>query len=575
MSSDKIDNQLNLALNTSNEQREKTLDLEVGFEPKGQLWEVIVRYVGSLDKIKQELSATVTVLMNGYAILTLSESNLNQLSEYEEIIFIEKPKRLFFSVNQGEAVSCILPVKRPPYTLTGKGVLVGVVDSGIDYTHPDFRGEDGTTRILALWDQTVSGKPPLGYTTGTVYSKEEIDKALLTKTREESLKLVPSVDLSGHGTHVAGILCGNGRASKGQYQGVATESELLIVKLGNVEGNSFPKTTRLMEAVNWLIMEAVQRGKPIAINLSFGNSYGSHSGRSLLETYLNDMAAVWKTVICIGTGNEGGSGRHSHGNVKETTKVEFSVAEGTSTINLQLWKNFYDIFSIELVSPDGSKSGRISAKAGASRFSLEQTDILLYYGEPLPYNLLQELYFEFIPKGERMNSGIWTILFYPEKIVEGQFDLWLPAGGLTPADTRFLRPSEETTLTIPSTAELGISVGAYDGRTNSYASFSGRGYTRENRVVKPDLVAPGVGILSTAPGGGYTIKSGTSMATPFVTGGAALMMEWGIVKGNDRYLYGEKLKAYLHKGARALPEFTEYPNPEVGYGALCLEKSIL
>lgn len=581
MDSGKTDNQLSLALSITNEEREKTLDLETGFLPEEKRWELIVRYTGSLERIEQELSAVVTTLMSGYAVITVPENKVEALASYEEIIFIEKPKRLFFAVNQGKAVSCIMPVTRPPYSLTGKGVIIGLVDSGIDYSHPDFRREDGSTRILGLWDQTIpaegENEPPPGYAVGTLYTEERINEALAADSRAEALRLVPSVDLSGHGTHVAGIAAGNGRASQGRYTGAAPESDLLVVKLGNTAGNSFPRTTRLMEAVNWLIETAMARNQPLAINLSFGNSYGSHSGRSLLETYLNTVASIWKTVICIGTGNEGSTGRHAKGVVNQVTEIEFAIAEGTSSINLQLWKNYYDDFLAELVSPSGRSSGPVSQVLGTQRFSLDETEILLYYGEPFPYNSLQELYFEFVARRgqSRINSGIWKLRLYPIKIVTGNFDLWMPAGGLLPAEIRFLRPDKETTLTIPSTADRAVTVGAYDGRTNSYAPFSGRGYTRDNRVVKPDLTAPGVGIMSTAPGGGYTIKSGTSMATPFVSGAAALMMEWGIVKGNDPYLYGEKLRAYLINGARKLPEEAVYPNPIFGYGALCLRESFL
>lgn len=583
MDSGKTDNQLSLALSATKEEREQSLDLEVGFEPAEQRWELIVRYTGSLDRIEAELSAMVTTLMSGYAIITIPENKIDALTAYEEIIFIEKPKRLFFSVNQGKAVSCITPVISPPYSLRGKGVIVGLIDSGIDYSHPDFRKEDGSTRILGLWDQTipagVSATPPLGYAVGTLYTEERLNEALGTGSREEALRLVPSVDLSGHGTHVAGICCGNGRASQGRYTGTAPESDMLVVKLGNAEGNSFPRTTRLMEAVNWLIETAVARNQPLVINLSFGNSYGSHSGRSLVETYLNTVASVWKTALCIGTGNEGNTARHAKGRLRErgaAEEVEFAVAEGTPSLNIQLWKNYYDDFLVELISPGGSSSGAVSQTLGTQRFFLDGTEILLYYGEPLPYNSLQEIYFDFLAgRGNtRINSGIWRFRLYPRRIVTGNYDLWMPAGGLLPAETRFLRPDKETTLTIPSTAERAVSVAAYDGRTQSFAPFSGRGYTRDNRVVKPDLTAPGVGIMSCAPGGGYTIKSGTSMATPFVSGAAALMMEWGIVRGNDSYLYGEKLRAYLINGARELPEEKSYPNPLFGYGALCLRNSL-
>ena len=188
----------------------------------------------------------------------------------------------------------------------------------------------------------------------------------------------------------------------------------------------------------------------------------------------------------------------------------------------------------------------------------------MYYGEPSPYNPYQEIYLDFIPVGSYIDDGIWKIRLTPIRITDGAFDMWLPAGNVLNSGTGFLNPVEETTLTIPSTATKVITVGAYDARFDQAAAFSGRGYTRATNQVKPDLVAPGVEIMSCAPGGGYQVRTGTSMATPFVTGSAALLMQWGITDGNDAYLYGEKMKAYLIRGARKLPGFTAYPNPVLG-----------
>mgnify|MGYP000080661304 FL=1 len=176
--------------------------------------------------------------------------------------------------------------------------------------------------------------------------------------------------------------------------------------------------------------------------------------------------------------------------------------------------------------------------------------------------------------GSYIDDGIWKIRLTPIRITDGAFDMWLPAGNVLNSGTGFLNPVEETTLTIPSTATKVITVGAYDARFDQAAAFSGRGYTRATNQVKPDLVAPGVEIMSCAPGGGYQVRTGTSMATPFVTGSAALLMQWGITDGNDAYLYGEKMKAYLIRGARRLPGFTAYPNPVLGWGALCTANSI-
>lgn len=567
----KLDNQLNLALDVAEQERAKTIDLNVGYSPEVDTWELIVKYSGTLDRIREELGISVVELINEYAILTIPENLIDRLSDYEEIEFIEKPKLLFYEVNEGRAASCINPIQSGVYNLFGEGVLVAVIDSGIDYSHPDFRNEDGTTRISALWDQTIPGRPPAGFDIGTLYTREQINEALQTPMPER-LEIVPSTDLSGHGTHVAGIAAGNGRASNGLYRGVASRSELVIIKLGTSVGDSFPRTTQLMQGIDFAIRHAIELGKPIAINISFGNNYGSHTGRTLLESYINDIANLWKTNIVIGTGNEGASGNHAGGVLKmgQNTLVEIAVSEFEFALNLQIWKNYYDHFDIIITAPNGTRVGPIPQRLGTQQFSIAQTEILLYYGEPTPYNPEQEIYLALIPQGTYINPGIWRIELVPRRIVTGNFDMWLPAGGTKNPATRFLLPSEYTTLTVPSTAERAISVGAYDANTDSYAPFSGRGYTRNN-IVKPDIVAPGVNINSCAPGGGYSVRSGTSMATPFVTGSVALLMEWGIVRNNDPFLYGEKVKAYLINGARQLRIEGTYPNRTLGYGALCLE----
>ena len=574
MADQKIENLLNLALSASEEEREKSLELDVGYYPVARTWEVIIKYSGTLGRVR-EIAESVVELSNEFAIVTVREDRLEALAGIEAVEYIEKPKRLFFQVENGRRVSCMTSVQIRPPKLYGTGVLVAIIDSGIDYANLDFRNADGTTRIYSLWDQTIPGNPPEGYVQGTEYTQEKINEALQQENRTERMKIVPSEDRSGHGTAVAGIAAGNGRGSKGaRYQGVASESGILVVKLGTPREEGFPRTTELMQAIDYVVKKAQRAGRPVAINISFGNTYGSHTGTSLLERFIADIANLWKSVICIGMGNEGASAGHTAGILKENTeeRIPLAVQMKETAINVQIWKSYHDIVDISLISPAGVQIGPIPEVIGTQRFVVGDTEILLYYGEPSPFHVSQEIFIEFLPKDSYITPGIWQFVLTPRKIVTGEYDLWLPSENVLNRGTAFRYPTERGTLTIPSTSQRVISVGAYDSLTFAYADFSGRGGLEGES--KPDLVAPGVDITAPTPSGIYQTFTGTSFATPFVSGAAALIMEWGIVRGNDPYLYGEKVKAYLRRGARPLPGFTEYPNPQVGYGALCLRDSL-
>ena len=588
MPDQKIDNLLNLAMEATPQERAKSENLNVGYDSTAKLWDVIVKYSGPESGLGGD-GIQVVPLLGGYAIVTLPETEIDAYSDRQQVEFIEKPKRLYFETLQAREASCILPVQAGANGLTGEGILVGVVDSGVDYFHPDFRNEDGSSRILRLWDQSLDGKPPRGYMTGTEYAKEEIDKALaLGETEGRRLvalhieeapvarPLIPSRDFSGHGTAVLGIAAGNGRASGGVNRGVAYKSDLLVVKMGNARENSFPRTTELMEGIDYLIRQAVKMGRPIAINISFGNNYGSHQGDSLLETYLSNAANVGRSVICVGSGNNGNDRIHTAGQLRQgqTETVEMSIGTYETTLNLQLWKAYADEIEISIETPSGERLPTLSEKIGTQRYRAGETDLLIYYGKPGPFQVTQEIYFDFIPVETYLTSGIWKIHLHGRRIREGNYNLWLPGGNVLNPVTGFYRPIAAETLTIPSTAAKVITVGAYDSRLNAYADFSGRGGSNLS-FPKPDLVAPGVNITAPTPGGAYTTVTGTSFSTPFVTGSAALLMEWGIIQRNDPFLWGEKVKAYLRRGAQPLPGFNEYPNEAVGWGRLCLTSSLL
>ncbi len=594
MNDQKIENQLNLALEATEEEREKSVVLNTGYDREERTWELIVKYTGDLERIASE-NIQVTRLLNEYAILVVPESLIGRLADIPEIEYIEKPKRLYFARADGKRASCMTPVQRPPLSLTGRGVLVAVLDSGADYRHPEFRNLDGTTRIRALWDQTAEGTPPPGYYVGTEYTQEQLNEALAREglTQQEAVReasdeglmqqgavrktsgemlarqnvLPVSRDVSGHGTGVLAIAAGN--------NGVAYESEILVVKLGSPKADSFPRTTELMMGINYVIEKALEYRMPVAINISFGNTYGSHTGKSLLETYIDDISNLWKSVFCVGSGNEGAAAGHAGGRLAdgEIQNVEFAVGDYEPTLSLQIWKNYVDTFDIFLVHPNGTVLGPFYERPATQRYRAGRTELLVYYGEPSPYSVEQEIYVDFLPLGDYIDSGVWNVRLVPGRIVDGSYQMWFPSSAATGSATRFLRPRESDTLTIPSTASNVITVGAYNAATDAYADFSGRG-SEEGGALKPSLVAPGVNIETAAPDGRYVSQTGTSFATPFVTGAAALLMQYGVVDGEDPFLYGEKVKAYLQRGARPLPGFTEYPNPQVGYGALCVRDSL-
>ncbi len=577
--------------------------------------ELIVRYTGDIKRLANEIGFLAEELLGGYAIVRISTELAPLLLSAPEILWTEVPSRVYTEVTGGRREACVTALQAQNPALTGRGVLVAIIDSGIDYRHPDFRNEDGSTRIVALWDQTAGtpgrvmpeqgtegltevqsdngmsygNVPPEGYLDGVLYTRERIDAALRGEQRAEGGSLVPEEDLSGHGTHVAGIAAGNGRASGGRYRGVAYESDLLVVKLGGIQSDPFPQTTNLMAAVDFCVRYAAKDGRPLSINLSFGNNAGAHDGQSLLETYLDTVALYGRTCICIGTGNNAALGWHAGGGIG-TSEVErlLSVAPTETELRMGLWLSSLDEMELSMISPEGTirrvPLGERNAGTAIKGYPTASGIVLrfgefvaeVFIGEATPYRMLREIGITLRREGSVTEGGTWRIRLRPMRILDGTYDIWI-VGGVQSSATRFLQATPERTLTIPSTARRPIAVAAYDGRTDGIANFSGRGYPRGETAsdggIKPDVAAPGVEIVSCAPGGGYTTKTGTSMATPFVTGCAALLMQWGIVEGNDPYLYGERLKSFLIRGAKELPALPEIPNPYVGWGRICVADS--
>ena len=549
MADQKLENLLNISLQATKEEREKSEELGIGYDPEQNTWELIVRYTGSLDGLRTRYpQIRIRELLNQYAVLIVPETLVDAVSQETVIEYVEKPKQLYFELQAGKAASCINAVQQGmnnPFGLFGKGTIVAVIDA------------DGSTRILNIWDQT----------TGTEYDRSQIDEALQNETKDTAG--IPGADVLGHGTQVAAIACGS--------SGVAAQADILVVKLGLAAKNGFPRTTQLMEALDYVVRKAIDYGKPLAVNISFGNNYGDHTGSSLLENFINDIADSWKCSICIGSGNEGLGAVHTGGTLTEDTEetVELAVSSYETGLSIQIWKDYWDDIAVEIIAPSGRNLGRIQENSRVSRIRYEDMELLTYFGEPSPFRIRQEIYIDMIPQTVYIQSGLWKLRLIPRSIRNGRYDMWLPAQGALNFGTGFTSPDSASTFTIPSAAAKAVTVGAYDAGTGSAAPFSGQGYIVEiggSLMVKPELAAPGVNVLVPSVSGMARV-SGTSYATPFVTGSAALLMEWGIVRGNDTFLYGEKLKAYLIKGAEPLAG-AAVPDTQTGWGRLCLKNSL-
>ena len=600
----KLNPELALSLSLDNESRQTDPLLRSGFSPDTDIWKLILFYNGSLKEIQKEVPFTFIPLLGNFAILFIKEKDLPVFLTFSQVLYVELSRPIYENALTGVSSSGL-----PDYniitgrnvnttTLTGKGTAIAILDSGVDYKHPDFRNADGSTRILAYWDQSLPFIPDHfsinnPYNLGIIFSEEDLNQLLTdennffffdssapTALGSASESLSPSEDISGHGTHIAGISAGNGRASNGTNQGVAPESSLIVVKLKNEASLIYSDYANLMMAIDFAVRFASSRSLPLSINISYGSNDGSHTGNSLLELFMEQVSFYGKNTTSVATGNEGLTRRHASLNtLPSSTKnyyekfLSFTIAPGEHSLYLEIWQIFSDDFSYELLAPSGSQSFTFPAVPGIYTYMIADTTIYLTINNPTPYQPFRQYFLSFNPNASFIPSGTWTlrITSIPTgKIVDGRLQFWLPSKDATSSPTGFTSPSSDMTFTIPSTASSVISVSGYNSSLDVFAPFSGQGFSNTMHT-KPDLCAPAVNILSTAPGGGYTIQTGTSMASPFVAGAAALLMQYGIVEGNDPFLYGEKLKAYLWKSARALPAFSKYPNEKVGWGALYLK----
>lgn len=475
-------------------------------------------------------------------------------------------------------VSGIIQTQRPPLSLTGAGVVIGFVDTGIDYTNPAFRDAEGNTRILAIWDQTIqTGTPPAGFVYGSEYTREDINRALQS---ENPYDIVPSQDTNGHGSNMAGVAAGSSLGGGYTYLGAAPDTDIVVVKLKECkpylrEFHMLPgdvpayMESDIMLGVKYIHSFLRVFNAPVVICLGLGTNMGDHAGSSMLARYLNELSVQRNVGIVVSGGNEGNKEHHFMGLLQQQTvasdsnyqEVELRVGSGEVGFWMELWGSIPDIFNIQIRSPGGESIPKIRLGTGQSynhRFVYDRTRITIV-------NLIaEEISGEqlILVRFEEPTEGIWVIRVYGEGTIHnGVFNIWLPISQFLHSRTTFLEASPYVTLTEPSYAQNVITVSSYNDVNNSFYIESGRGFAR-NGLIKPDLAAPGVNV-STIEG----MQTGSSLSGSFTAGAVAQFMQWAVVEDHRYFVTNREIKNHFIRGADRQPNIV-YPSREWGFGRL-------
>ena len=470
----------------------------------------------------------------------------------------------------------------PTLELSGKGILLGFLDTGIDYTNDVFRNLDGTTRILGIWDQTISnGRTPEGFYYGSAYGEAEINEAL---RQENPFDLVPSRDVNSHGTFTASLACGSGNAEN-RFLGAAPEASIGVVKLkeakqylrdfyGIAESAVCYQENDIMLGLRYLKDLADTYGLPLVVCLALGTSFGGHSAMSPLAVSLETYAKTLNRIMVVGTGNEANQRHHYLGELSEQgdeITAEIQVGSGTEAFSAELWTEFPNAVAVSITSPSGEILPISSIRQGTVityQFLFEGTELYLDNRILVEQNSAQLIFIRF----RNPAPGIWKVLVKSMRYYGGVFHIWLPMSEFLSGDVIFLESNPDTTLTCPSSASAVLTVAWYNGDQNSIDINSGRGYTRVG-TIKPDISAPGVGVTGALPGNRFVARSGSSISTAIAAGASALLLEW-LLKQDTRVGYDtSQVKGLLILGATGRPG-TQYPNREWGYGTLNLYETL-
>ena len=536
--------------------------------------DLIVDYRNNPQLLERYPDAVIQIMNEIYAILYVPATLLT--SRRVDIPYAQLPNIYGLTDESSLDASGVTEIRNlPVLNLRGEGVLIAIIDTGIDYTNPVFLYPDRSTKIASIWDQTIDtpGGAPFDTEFGTEYSCEQINEALRSQTPTD---IVPSMDTVGHGTMMAAIASGN-EVDEEKFSGVAPASELIIVKMRQAkralaEYNGIPENVigfqenTIMWAVQYASLKSKEMGRPLVICLGCGSSQNGHDGRSLLSQFTNIVASFPNRVITTPAGNEGNTGRHFYGVIDPSignTTVELNVGENEKNFNMELWGSTPGIYSVDLLSPSGEYIPRIPASLRVSRvitFIFEPTTVNVDYYTVETQAGDQLIQFRF----RNVTPGIWRFTVYGQGDLTSSFHIWLPMGDFITTDTYFIQPNIYTTVLAPGTASAPITVTAYNPLNNNLYVNSGRGYTR-TFTIKPELAAPGVNYIAPTLEQTFTTYTGTSVATAHMAGIASLLLEWGSVRGNQPGLDSIAVKNYLIRGAKRRSSLT-YPNRDWGYG---------
>lgn len=576
MDLNKISPQLQLALRYEDLLSE---DAKVLFQTPGDpsRWQIIVRYTGNVDTLISELEMEVVRVGNQFLIATLPKNNIETLSDNVQIFEMSLPAELSYT-EIGLSSICMSNIGLPAsqFNVTGRGILIAIIDTGINYSYVDFLNPDNTTRIKYIWDQTLTGNIPEGFNRGAEYTEADINRALSSEGREAQLQIVPSEDTTGHGTALASIAAGNGRDSNGANKGVATESSLIVVKIGSSTlGSNRPTDLDVMEGIKYAVEKSIALEMPMSIVLGIGNSLTAHEGISPLESYINEVSFSHGCNITVGAGNEADKGCHVSGQFVEgtTTTRQFVLQGDKQTYGFCLWKEFIDEVELVIEAPNGERSDPLSRYTPNRAFLFDNTAVLVNFSEANSNITKQEVFIWLQAQGSaNINEGQWNFILTPQNILRGNYNMWAQ---ITEVGSQFLNATIEETVTSPGTATSITTVGAFNVSTTQIAVFSGRGDTINNEI-KPDLTAPGVNIpvANKDSTTGYVNFTGTSGAAAFVAGAYALLLQYGLMVLNQRSFYGQRLKLYLLRTANRPQVYAPYPNNAWGYGTLCVEAAL-